>query len=181
MQWMTVYGFCGATKGYLPYGRMIAESITAIGREQLLLSKAIAESPPFNMRVIYGDTDSIMFTHARVNEEYLSETAGDRLLVVRSGTPADVAAVAARLIEEGYDTWAGFKARAAALAAVDPGMAAAVRACVRWAGQDALQFLKDQAEEIGRVVSERIGRPPMSLEFEALFDNYRQYAKKRCG
>lgn len=159
---------------------MIAESITAIGREQLLLSKAIAEAPPYNMRVIYGDTDSIMFTHPAINEEYLRETAGDRLLVVRSGTPADVASAAARLIEEGYDTWAGFKARAEALASDDPALAGAVRACVRWAGQDALQRLMDQAEEIGQVVTETIGRPPMSLEFEALFDHYRQYGKKRC-
>lgn len=49
----STYFFAGATKGYLPYGRPIAASITAIGRSQLLLSKQIAEDE-FGMRVIYG-------------------------------------------------------------------------------------------------------------------------------
>ena len=174
----SVYGFCGAQKGYLPYGRMIAESITAIGREQLLLSKQIAEER-YGMDVIYGDTDSIMFTRRDINEEYLAETSLDKLLhlVPRTADNAHHHDLAKQCIERGFDTWAGFKYQMEALPEADR---TRVRACVRWAGELALRRLMESAEEIGRVVTETIGRAPMSLEFEALFDQYRQFGKKRC-
>jgi len=49
------------------------------------------------------------------------------------------------------------------------------------AGDDALQQLMDLAERVATRVTDAIGRPPMSLEFEALFDNYRLFSKKRCA
>jgi DNA polymerase elongation subunit (family B) len=54
----SVFGFCNAKSNYrcLP----VAESTTAIGRSAIDTAKRIAEAHPFNCKVVYGDTDSIM-------------------------------------------------------------------------------------------------------------------------
>lgn len=64
----STYGFTGASKGYLPK-RQIASSTTALGRKHILRTKEIIHTQfqPENdpsyprSRVIYGDTDSVMF------------------------------------------------------------------------------------------------------------------------
>ena len=60
----SVYGFTGATLGYLPEKR-IASSVTRVGRGMANRSKAHVEKKykEHNLKVIYGDTDSI-FVHA---------------------------------------------------------------------------------------------------------------------
>lgn len=54
----SLYGFCGAIKGFLPC-KPIAESITAIGRELILFSKNKVEELYPESVVVYGDSDSI--------------------------------------------------------------------------------------------------------------------------
>lgn len=161
--------FCaGATKGYLPYGRPIAASITAIGRSQLLLSKQIAEDE-FGMRVIYGDTDSIMMVKDDLSERYLRERGVGSDIRVRPGDSPDHAAARAA-VDACFDSWQGLKH-----CALTPEQ----RSLIYAAGDDALAELMRQAEQVAARVTAAIGRPPMSLEFEALFDNYRQFLKKR--
>ncbi len=54
----SLYGICGATTGNYAF-RPIAASITAFGRVVILGIKTIVEAE-FRIKVIYGDTDSIM-------------------------------------------------------------------------------------------------------------------------
>ena len=56
----SVYGVTGASEGKLVIIE-IAESVTLTGREMIAASVRVAEAEPYNARVIYGDTDSIMF------------------------------------------------------------------------------------------------------------------------
>jgi DNA polymerase delta subunit 1 len=55
----SAYGFCGATKGFLPCVP-IAASVTATGRAMIQKTKDLAESLVPGSRVVYGDTDSVM-------------------------------------------------------------------------------------------------------------------------
>eukprot|EP00126_Sphaerothecum_destruens_P006174 Sdes_comp19247_c1_seq1m10197 len=62
----SVYGFTGATVGKLPCLE-ISSSVTAFGREMIDRTKSLVEERytvqngyPFDARVIYGDTDSVM-------------------------------------------------------------------------------------------------------------------------
>ena len=55
----SVYGFTGATKGFLPLVD-IASSVTAKGREMIQMTKDIIESEFPGSKVLYGDTDSVM-------------------------------------------------------------------------------------------------------------------------
>eukprot|EP01106_Pelomyxa_sp_JSP_P018901 TRINITY_DN907_c0_g1_i7.p1 TRINITY_DN907_c0_g1~~TRINITY_DN907_c0_g1_i7.p1 ORF type:complete len:513 (+),score=147.70 TRINITY_DN907_c0_g1_i7:83-1540(+) len=54
----SVYGFTGAQMGKLPCFP-IAGSVTAYGREMILLTKKLVESS-YQSEVLYGDTDSVM-------------------------------------------------------------------------------------------------------------------------
>lgn len=54
----SLYGFTGATFGYLPY-KPLAKTITAQGREMFQKTKARIESPDLGGEVVYGDTDSM--------------------------------------------------------------------------------------------------------------------------
>lgn len=53
----SVYGFLGATKGFLPIVP-IAASVTATGRDMIQKTKALVESLAPGSRVVYGDTVS---------------------------------------------------------------------------------------------------------------------------
>ena len=53
----SMYGFCGATHGIRPC-RAIAESITALGRDHIVLAKSKVEEL-YACTVVYGDSDSI--------------------------------------------------------------------------------------------------------------------------
>lgn len=55
----SVYGFTGATKGFLPLVD-IASSVTSKGREMIQMTKEIIERDFPGSRVLYGDTDSVM-------------------------------------------------------------------------------------------------------------------------
>jgi DNA polymerase delta subunit 1 len=55
----SVYGFTGATKGFLPLVE-IASSVTAKGREMIQQTKELVEREFDGARVRYGDTDSVM-------------------------------------------------------------------------------------------------------------------------
>ena len=55
----SVYGFCGASKGFLACVPLAA-STTAMGRSMIAQTKRLAEELVPGSRVIYGDTDSVM-------------------------------------------------------------------------------------------------------------------------
>lgn len=55
----SVYGFLGASKGFLPCVP-IAAAVTATGRAMIERTKSLAESMVPGSEVIYGDTDSVM-------------------------------------------------------------------------------------------------------------------------
>lgn len=55
----SVYGFAGASKGFLPCVP-IAASVTATGRAMIQQTKQLVESLVPGSRVVYGDTDSTM-------------------------------------------------------------------------------------------------------------------------
>ena len=59
----SMYGFCGASKGYLPDKR-IASSVTRVGRGMANETKFMCEDryKEHGVRVVYGDTDSV-FVH----------------------------------------------------------------------------------------------------------------------
>jgi len=59
----SVYGFTGATNGYMPM-KIIASSVTARGRQLIDQTKSFCESN-YDCEVIYGDTDScyVKFNH----------------------------------------------------------------------------------------------------------------------
>ena len=63
----SLYGMFGSgpDTGLLPC-KCVAKSITSIGREELQISKDATEQK-FNTTVIYGDTDSLMFTSKATN------------------------------------------------------------------------------------------------------------------
>lgn len=55
----SVYGFTGAVVGKLPCLE-ISASVTAFGRQMIETTKSLVESTYENVKVIYGDTDSVM-------------------------------------------------------------------------------------------------------------------------
>ena len=55
----SVYGFFGATNGFLPCAP-IAAAVTSIGRDMILQTKHFVESTYAGAEVVYGDTDSVM-------------------------------------------------------------------------------------------------------------------------
>ena len=63
-----VYGFMGAAS----HGKMaqpaVAATVTSVGREMILRTKALVESPRFGYDVVYGDTDSV-FVNPGVSAE----------------------------------------------------------------------------------------------------------------
>jgi DNA polymerase elongation subunit (family B) len=132
------------------------------------LSKQIAEDE-FGMRVIYGDTDSIMMVKDDLSRQYHRQATKPDIRVREGATPDHHAARNA--VESSLDSWTLLKRQQ---------LTPEQRALVYAAGDDALAELMRQAELVAARVTDAIGRPPMSLEFEALFDNYRQWMKKRC-
>jgi DNA polymerase delta subunit 1 len=59
----SVYGFSGATKGFLPCVP-IAASVTATGRQMIQKTKELVEEMVPGSDVVYGDTDSVMVIFA---------------------------------------------------------------------------------------------------------------------
>lgn len=53
------YGFTGASTGKI-VELLLSTSVTSYGRIAISKAKLTAESPPYNFKVLYGDTDSIM-------------------------------------------------------------------------------------------------------------------------
>ena len=62
----SVYGFTGAQVGKLPCLE-ISASVTSFGRQMIESSKSLAESTYPGVRVVYGDTDSIMIECCQVD------------------------------------------------------------------------------------------------------------------
>lgn len=55
----SMYGFCGASNGFLPC-IPIASSVTTVGRSMILKTKEMIEANFKGSKIIYGDTDSVM-------------------------------------------------------------------------------------------------------------------------
>lgn len=103
-----------------------------------------------------------------LSRQYALECKQDNILVREGDTPDHAAA--RKAVADSLGFWTLLKK-----APLTPEQ----RALIYAAGDDALAELMRQAEQVAERVTAAIGRPPMSLEFEALFDNYRQYMKKR--
>lgn len=79
----SIYGFLGADMSKLP-DVGIAASVTAKGREMIALAKGTAENAEFGCRVVYGDTDSIMFLPPEAMGDISRERAFELLKAVCS-------------------------------------------------------------------------------------------------
>ncbi|KAI5181380.1 DNA polymerase delta subunit 1 [Nematocida sp. AWRm80] len=78
----SVYGFTGASKTGLPC-IPISRSVTSFGREILLKTKSFVEdqfrpTQEYPLRVIYGDTDSVMVTAGEISLENMFKV-GDKI------------------------------------------------------------------------------------------------------
>jgi DNA polymerase I len=68
------YGYFGTAHCRWPYKRMIAPTITAWGREEILTVKKLLEER--GCTVVAGDTDSVMFTHPEHRDVESCKTLG---------------------------------------------------------------------------------------------------------
>ena len=74
----SVYGFTGAQVGKLPCLE-ISASVTSFGRQMIESTKSLAESTYPGVRVVYGDTDSVMIECCQVDT-----TMGDKAMLDES-------------------------------------------------------------------------------------------------
>ncbi|KAK1349266.1 DNA polymerase delta catalytic subunit [Hamiltosporidium tvaerminnensis] len=71
----SVYGFTGASKGFLPCME-ISQSVTSFGREMINFTRKLIEEK-YDVKVIYGDTDSVMVRFKKISVSQIFQTSRD--------------------------------------------------------------------------------------------------------